>query len=63
MFEKFEILAIIILLLLSFYLVITWGTRKKNKISQSPEIKRYLFGVRILIIFIGLVAIILSFWM
>jgi len=63
MFEKFEILAIIILLLLSFYLVISWGARKKNKSSQSPEIKRYLFGVRILIIIIGLVSLILWFFM
>jgi len=39
-------------------LVILCGAGRK-KSSQSPEIKRYLFGVRILIIIIAIVALIL----
>jgi len=59
MLEKFEILIIIFFLLLTFYLVIFWGARKKGGIPQSGKIKNYLFGVRILITIIGLVALIL----
>ena len=58
MLEKAEILVTIFALLLLFYLVILWGAGRK-KSSQSPEIKRYLFGVRILIIIIAIVALIL----
>ena len=59
MFEKFEILFVILRLLLIFYLVILYGARSKNKDSQLYEIKRYLFGVRVLIIFIALVSLVL----
>jgi hypothetical protein len=58
MLEKAEILVTIFTLLLLFYLVILWGAGRK-KYLQSPEIKRYLFGVRILIIIIAIVALIL----
>ena len=58
MFEKIEILLIIIVLLLAFYFVIWWGAgRGKN--SSSPEIAKYLFGVRILILLIAIVSLIL----
>ena len=50
MFEKVEILIIIIVLLLTFYFVIWWGAGRGRKSSASPQIDRYLFGVRILII-------------
>ena len=63
MLEKTEILIVIILLLLAFYLVISWGARKKGKSPEIPEISRYLFGVRILIIIIALVSLILWFFM
>ena len=59
MFEKTEILIILFALFLAFYLVILWGSGGKIKTSQSPEIKDYLFGVRILIIFIAIVSLIL----
>ncbi len=59
MFGKIEILLIILSLLAVFYLVISMGAGRRNKKTQSPEIKKYLFGVRILIIIIGLVSIIL----
>ena len=63
MLEKTEILIVIIILLLAFYLVISWGTKKKGKSSEVPEISRYLFGVRILIIIIAIVSLILWFFM
>jgi len=61
MVEKINIIVIIFLLLALFYLVIFLGAGKKK--SQSPEIQRYLFSVRILIIIIGLVGLILWFFL
>jgi len=62
MLDKYEILVVIIVILLIFYFVITWGAKQK-KTSQLPEIKRYLFGVRILITLIAIVALILWFFL
>ena len=59
MLEKTEILFVIVFLLLAFYFVIFFGARSKNKNSQNPKITKYLFGVRILIIIIAVVALIL----
>ena len=59
MFEKVESLIVIIVLLLTFYFVIWWGSGGRKKSSTSPKINRYLFGVRILIIFIAIVSLIL----
>jgi len=59
MFEKSTILIIIFLILVAFYIVISFGAGKRKSSTQSPEIKRYLFGVRVLIIIIGLVSFIL----
>ena len=59
MFSKTEILVFIIALLLAFYFVISWGAGKKKGSVASKEINRYLFGVRILIIFIAIVSLIL----
>ena len=59
MLEKNEILVVIFLLLLTFYFVIFLGARNSKRSIQSNEIKRYLYGVRILIFIIGLVALIL----
>ncbi len=59
MLEKIEILIVIIVLLLAFYLVISLGARKRGKSSEIPEISRYLSGVRILIIIIAIVSLIL----
>ena len=58
MFEKIEIIIIILSLLMTFYLVIYFGARKKQGI-QSEEIKRYLRGVRALIIILAIVSVIL----
>ena len=63
MLGKTEILIVIIVLLLVFYLVISLGAGKKEKSSETPEISRYLFGVRILIIIIAIVSLILWFFM
>jgi|TARA_B100001750_G_scaffold243861_1_gene260004 amino acid transporter len=59
MLDKIEILGVIFSLLLVFYFVISLGAKKKGKLPNSPEISRYLFGVRILIIFIAIVSLIL----
>ena len=59
MLGKVEILIVIIVLLLTFYFVISWGAGKKQDSIASKQIKRYLFGVRILIIIIAIVSLIL----
>tara|TARA_B100001123_G_scaffold369520_1_gene431229 strand:+ start:1074 stop:1265 length:192 start_codon:yes stop_codon:yes gene_type:complete len=59
MLSKYEILVVIFILLAVFYLVISLSARKKGKSLQSKEITNYLFGVRVLIIIIGLVSLIL----
>jgi len=63
MLNKFEILVVIFSLLLAFYFVISLAVYKKDKSSISKNIKNYLFNVRILIVFIGVVALILTFFM
>ena len=59
MFEKFEILIIIIAILLTFYFVISFGAGKGKDPSSATKITRYLFGVRILIGIIAIVSLIL----
>ena len=59
MLGKVEILIVIIVLLLAFYFVISWSAGKRKDSPVSKEIKRYLFGVRILIIVIAIVSLIL----
>ena len=63
MLGKVEILVVIFVLLLAFYLVISLGAGNKKKSSQSREITSYLFGVRVLIIIIAIVALILWFFL
>jgi hypothetical protein len=63
MLEKIEILIVIFVLLSIFYLVIYLAAGKRNKSSQSLEIKNYMFNVRILIIFIGVVSLLLWFFL
>ena len=62
MLEKIEILIVIIVLLLVFYLVISLGARKRGKSPEIPEISGYLRGVRVLIIIIAIVSLILWFF-
>jgi len=63
MLEKIEILFVILVLLLVFYLVIRLGAGKKIDISKSKQISNYLSGVRILIIILAIVALILWFFL
>ena len=63
MFGKVEILIVILVLLITFYLVISWGAGKRKNSPASKEITRYLFGVRILITIIAIVSLILWFLM
>ncbi len=63
MLGKFGILVVIFVLLLAFYFVISLAVYKKDKSKISKNIKNYLFNVRVLILFIGVVALILSFFM
>jgi len=56
MLEKFELLLVIMGLLMTFYFVISLGARSKKK---NIKIKNYMFGVRILIIILAIVALIL----
>ena len=63
MLEKIEILIVIFLLLLAFYIVISLGAGSKKKDSRSDKIKNYLFNVRILIVLVGIVSLILWFFL
>ena len=63
MLEKIQILIVIIVLLLIFYFVISWGAGNRRRSSKSPEILRYLFGVRILITLVAIVSLILWFFL
>ena len=63
MLAKPVILIIILILLLAFYLVIRLGAGKRKDIEDSKSLKRYLFGVRILIFILAIVAIILWFFL
>jgi|TARA_B110000196_G_C20989689_1_gene587582 hypothetical protein len=62
MFDKNTILLIIAGLLLLFYLVIRLGAGKKKDINDSKNLTTYLKGVRILILFIGMVSLVLWFF-
>ena len=63
MLGKTEILFVILVLLLIFYLVIRLGAGKKRDISKSHQMSNYLSGVRILIIILAIVALILWFFL
>jgi len=63
MLEKTEILFVILVLLLLFYLVIRLGAGKKRDISKSRQLSNYLSGIRILIIILAMVALILWFFL
>lgn len=63
MLGKVGILIVIIVLLLTFYFVISWGAGRRKNSPTSKEITRYLLGVRVLIIIIAIVSLILWFLM
>ena len=62
MLGKIEIFAIIIFLIILFYLAISFGAGLFSK-EKKPEIKKYLRSVNILVIFIAVIGTILIFFL
>ena len=63
MLGKIEIFAVIIFLVVLFYLVISFGAGLFSKEKKNPEVKKYLRSVNILLIFITIVGTILIFFL
>ena len=63
MLGKIEIFAVIIFLVILFYLVISFGAGLFSKEEKNPEVKKYLRSVNILLIFIIIVGAILMFFL
>ena len=63
MLSKFEILIAILVMVLLFYFVISFGAGFFSKNEKKPEIKKYLKSVNILLVLIAVVGIILVFFM
>ena len=63
MLGKFGILAVILILVLLFFVVISFGAGFFSKGEKSPEIKKYLKSVNILLIIIAVVGTILVFFL
>ena len=63
MLGKIEIFAVIIFLVILFYLVISFGAGLYSKEEKNPEVKKYLRSVNILLIFITIVGTILIFFL
>ena len=63
MLGKFGILVAILIMVLLFYFVISFGAGFFSKGEQRPEIKKYLKSVNILLIIIAIVGAILVLFM
>ena len=63
MLGKFEIFIVILVLVFLFFIVISLGAGLFKKGERSPEIKKYLKSVNILLIFIIIVGTILIFFL
>ena len=63
MFGKFGIYITILILVFLFYVVISMGAGIFSKKERSPEIKKYLKSVNILLIFIVIVGTILMLFL
>jgi len=63
MLGKFEILVAILIMVLLFYFVISFGAGFFSKDEQKPEVKKYLRSVNILLILIAVVGFVLIFFM
>ena len=63
MLGKFGILIAILVMVLLFYFVISFGAGFFSKGEQRPEIKKYLKSVNILLIIIAIVGAILVLFM
>ena len=63
MLGKIEIFAVIIFLVILFYLVISFGAGLFSKKEKNPEVKKYLRSVNILLILITIIGTILIFFL
>ena len=63
MLGKFGILVAILVMVLLFYFVISFGAGLFSKDEKKPEIKKYLKSVNILLVLIAVVGTILVFFM
>jgi hypothetical protein len=63
MLGKFGIFIVILLLVFLFFIVISLGAGLFSKKEKSPEIKKYLKSVNILLLFIIVVGSILMFFL
>ena len=63
MLGKFGILLAILVMVLLFYFVISFGAGLFSKGEKKPEIKRYLKSVNILLVIIAIVGAILVLFM
>jgi hypothetical protein len=63
MLEKFEIFIVILVLVFLFFIVISLGAGFFSKKEKSPEIKKYLKSVNILLVLIIVVGAILMLFL
>ncbi len=63
MLSKFGILVAILIMVLLFYLVISFGAGVFSKGEKKPEVKKYLKSVNILLVVIAVVGTVLVFFM
>ena len=63
MLGKFGILLAILIMVLLFYFVISFGAGFFSKSEQKPEIKKYLRSVNILLVLIAVVGFVLVLFM
>ena len=63
MLGKFGIFAVILILIFLFFIVISFGAGFFSKCKKSPEIKKYLKSVNILLVVIAVVGAILMLFL
>jgi len=63
MLGKFGILIAILVMVLIFYFVISFGAGSFSKSEKKPEIKKYLKSVNILLVLIAIVGVVLVLFM
>ena len=63
MLSKFGILVAILVMVLLFYFVISFGAGSFSKIEKKPEIKKYMKSVNILLVLIAVVGVVLVLFM
>ena len=63
MLSKFGILVAILIMVLLFYVVISFGAGVFSKGEKKLEIKKYLKSVNILLVLIAVVGVVLVFFM